>query len=296
MSTYGYFKQDAMSDYAIAHHGIKGQKWGIRRFQNPDGSLTPEGRSRYGISDKEYSIAKKLYRGKGKYSIPLYTNLKSGSYEKAQKSVEAILKYDAMRSEAENGKNPGYFNAGRVGLNPIINNIHHYKDKNGKIALSYAQVPRIGEVYVKGSGDFNDLDLNKLFKKVPKGLQNSKKDIDKKASWQEPTKFYNGNKIDAKKTVSENIETFYKNGRKEKLAQEVLSKIKKDPNYGVSVHDIWDNTEAAVSKGLSDYLGLKSDNDKREIRFELAGSYDTYMDDITNLITKKIKDKGIDVY
>lgn len=171
MSTYGYFKHDAMSDYAIAHHGIKGQKWGIRRFQNPDGSLTPEGRARYGISDKEYSIAKKLYRGKGKYSIPLYTNLKSGSYEKAQKSVEAILKYDAMRSEAENGKNPGYFNAGRVGLNPIINTIHHFKDKNGKIALSYAEVPRIGEVYVKGSGNFNDLDLNKLFKKIPKGLQ-----------------------------------------------------------------------------------------------------------------------------
>lgn len=24
----------------LAHHGIKGQKWGIRRFQNKDGSLT----------------------------------------------------------------------------------------------------------------------------------------------------------------------------------------------------------------------------------------------------------------
>ena len=27
----------------LYHHGIKGQKWGIRRFQNPDGSLTPAG-------------------------------------------------------------------------------------------------------------------------------------------------------------------------------------------------------------------------------------------------------------
>lgn len=33
---------------AISHHGIKGQKWGIRRYQNEDGSLTPEGRERYG--------------------------------------------------------------------------------------------------------------------------------------------------------------------------------------------------------------------------------------------------------
>lgn len=32
----------------LAHHGIKGQKWGIRRYQNPDGTLTDEGRRRYG--------------------------------------------------------------------------------------------------------------------------------------------------------------------------------------------------------------------------------------------------------
>ena len=31
----------------IAHHGIKGQKWGVRRFQNEDGSLTKAGKERY---------------------------------------------------------------------------------------------------------------------------------------------------------------------------------------------------------------------------------------------------------
>lgn len=33
----------------LSHHGIKDQKWGLRRFQNPDGSLTPAGRERYGV-------------------------------------------------------------------------------------------------------------------------------------------------------------------------------------------------------------------------------------------------------
>lgn len=34
-------------DY-LAHHGIAGQKWGVRRYQNEDGSLTPEGYEHYG--------------------------------------------------------------------------------------------------------------------------------------------------------------------------------------------------------------------------------------------------------
>jgi len=42
-----------MNDYLkvsyLYHHGIKGQKWGIRRFQNDDGTLTAEGKKRYGV-------------------------------------------------------------------------------------------------------------------------------------------------------------------------------------------------------------------------------------------------------
>lgn len=37
---------------ALYHHGIKGQKWGVRRFQNKNGSLTPEGKERYNKSSQ----------------------------------------------------------------------------------------------------------------------------------------------------------------------------------------------------------------------------------------------------
>ena len=37
-----------MENRELLHSGIKGMKWGIRRFQNKDGSLTPAGKKRYG--------------------------------------------------------------------------------------------------------------------------------------------------------------------------------------------------------------------------------------------------------
>ena len=49
----------------LYHHGIKGQRWGIRRYQNPDGSLTPAGMRHYGRQAKkdakEYARAKMFY-------------------------------------------------------------------------------------------------------------------------------------------------------------------------------------------------------------------------------------------
>lgn len=50
----------------LQHFGIPGMKWGVRRFQNPDGSLTAAGRARYrkkGYSD-DYITARSL-KGKG---------------------------------------------------------------------------------------------------------------------------------------------------------------------------------------------------------------------------------------
>ena len=48
----------------LYHHGIKGQKWGVRRFQNKDGSLTPAGKKRYdepneGRKSKGYRVERK---------------------------------------------------------------------------------------------------------------------------------------------------------------------------------------------------------------------------------------------
>jgi hypothetical protein len=47
-----------MMEY-LAHHGIKGQKWGVRRFQNADGSYTDAGKSRYRSTSISAAIARR---------------------------------------------------------------------------------------------------------------------------------------------------------------------------------------------------------------------------------------------
>ena len=46
----------------LYHHGIKGQRWGVRRFQNPDGTLTKEGVLRYKAKERRKKIRNKIIR------------------------------------------------------------------------------------------------------------------------------------------------------------------------------------------------------------------------------------------
>ena len=57
-----------MKSNELMHHGIKGQKWGVRRYQNKDGSLTDAGRKRRNeFSDTEKSVINKLSNSYSKF-------------------------------------------------------------------------------------------------------------------------------------------------------------------------------------------------------------------------------------
>lgn len=48
----------------LYHHGIRGQKWGVRRYQNSDGSLTPEGKKRYGYATRYGKVELEKFKDK----------------------------------------------------------------------------------------------------------------------------------------------------------------------------------------------------------------------------------------
>ena len=92
------------------HHGIKGQKWGIRRYQNEDGSLTPAGKERYGTAenmrnqmalDEARSKYKKANR-KGVLSVWNPKNL--FSKDQREKTKANILNADKLKGEVNKAK------------------------------------------------------------------------------------------------------------------------------------------------------------------------------------------------
>lgn len=50
-----YFNRYNPYSLELYHHGIQGQKWGVRRYQYEDGSLTPEGKKRYYVNGEDSS-------------------------------------------------------------------------------------------------------------------------------------------------------------------------------------------------------------------------------------------------
>lgn len=97
MSEYGFrYTQDYLK-----HHGIEGQKWHHRRFQNKDGSLTTEGRIRYGVGKSREEAAKEKLKQQKKEEKT------QKKLEKTQKKEAAIKAKQEAKQEAKEIKRYG---------------------------------------------------------------------------------------------------------------------------------------------------------------------------------------------
>lgn len=102
----------------LQHHGIKGMKWGVRRFQNKNGSLTPEGKKRYSIDELGRTPVQKgvTIKSDGSISISKGVNLQRLVSDKSRPlkdlTYASVLEYDnAKYVNYIGGK--GFFGGGR---------------------------------------------------------------------------------------------------------------------------------------------------------------------------------------
>lgn len=88
-----------MSYVYLQHHGIKGQKWGVRRFQNADGSYTAAGKKRYNDDgSKKSSKTRRLEKNSSKIqsNIDSFKPIRNGLKDKNGRQI--LTKEDVKNS------------------------------------------------------------------------------------------------------------------------------------------------------------------------------------------------------
>lgn len=81
----------------LYHWGIKGMKWGVRRYQNEDGSLTPAGRRRYTNPDGSLNEKGKKYYAKERARLIAERE----AIKNTQKTNDQLSRLEAQRRENE---------------------------------------------------------------------------------------------------------------------------------------------------------------------------------------------------
>lgn len=146
----------------LEHHGIKGMRWGVRRFQNKDGSLTPAGKKRYGSADVKAGSSPErskpsLLRGKsggGKKlsemtDAELDARIRRMQKEKTYKELEASLtlnKKSRLKRVASDLLESLASKSGEALISRFVNSA--LKEKNSKLDL---------KIYEDGRTSFDDM-------------------------------------------------------------------------------------------------------------------------------------------
>lgn len=166
----------------LQHHGIKGQRWGVRRYQNEDGSLTSAGKKRYNGYDPTATVKKskttKMYERLAERGLK-NAKLQDHNYEKTGDEYHK-RSAEQWRRESENNKR----NAEASYRKDIFNKTATRREKKEQQAWEENVKKNWLNTYNKAAGEMNEklVDFNEEWdKKVPK---------DKNGHWDQSSKQY----------------------------------------------------------------------------------------------------------
>lgn len=140
----------------LKHYGIKGMKWGVRRYQSKDGGLTPAGRKRYAdkeekektvksavrnyskkfndwnktqeFADKKWNSVSEQYKSLGKTAITRMLNAaknKSSAAKQYSKAYDDWNKTQELADKKWSETRAAYKETGRNAVSRILNNIKY---------------------------------------------------------------------------------------------------------------------------------------------------------------------------
>lgn len=144
-----------MEKKELLHSGVKGMKWGIRRFQNKDGSLTPAGKKRYGDKDGEDSPdgKAKSSEAKDKPSDGSFARYKKSTKKMTEEELTTAIKrleLEKQYKKAMKDLEPDAVSRGKKTVADILEN----SAKNiGTQTLTYVAATMVNKVL---SSYFND--------------------------------------------------------------------------------------------------------------------------------------------
>lgn len=113
------------TDDYLAHHGVKGQRWGVRRYQNADGSLTEAGKKKYNSYYTRESKALTKREGQNLKNLVEYDKYRKQYEKKSEKYGEDSAVTKKVKKKMDSALNS--YNAHKPLIDTELKAIKSYK-------------------------------------------------------------------------------------------------------------------------------------------------------------------------
>ena len=153
----------------LEHHGIKGQKWGVRRYQNKDGSLTNAGRKRlYKDTKKLAEYEKIITPGNVKRNSELRAKIvrttMSGPAAKDENFRKAVrLREKALKSNTQEDRDEYIKKSDKYAMKVAQNLLKEYADvpvRTLKNNTTRKSKDYLAEILSRSAGDLAEINLD----------------------------------------------------------------------------------------------------------------------------------------